>query len=299
MSARPVASPVVRAAVWMTGALASFTGMAIAARQLSFHMGTFEILFFRSLVGLAIMAPLVLWNRVDVFAASRLGLQIGRNAIHFAGQFCWVVGVAVLPLAQVFAIEFTMPIWVAFMAAFFLRERLTGPRIVAVIGGFIGVLIIVRPGLAGFNPASVVVLAGAIFFAASVVMTKVLTRTDSTLAILFFMAVVQLPMGLVPALRDWVTPGIAELPWILLIGGAALTAHYTLTRALRIADASVILPIDFMRVPIVAVVGFLLYAEALDPWVFVGALVIFLSNYCVVRAESRPSHGASNRDRGY
>jgi len=287
MSARPVASPVVRAAVWMTGALASFTGMAIAARQLSFHMGTFEILFFRSLVGLVIMAPLVLWNRVDVFGASRLGLQIGRNAIHFAGQFCWVVGVAVLPLAQVFAIEFTMPIWVAFMAAFFLRERLTGPRIVAVIGGFIGVLIIVRPGLAGFNPASVVVLAGAIFFAASVVMTKVLTRTDSTLAILFFMAMVQLPMGLVPALRDWVTPGIAELPWILLIGCAALTAHYTLTRALRIADASVILPIDFMRVPIVAVVGFLLYAEALDPWVFVGAVVIFLSNYCVVRAESR------------
>jgi S-adenosylmethionine uptake transporter len=289
MSARPVASPVVRAAIWMTGALASFTGMAIAARQLSFHMGTFEILFFRSLVGLVIMAPLVLWKRVDVFRASRLGLQIGRNAIHFAGQFCWVVGVAVLPLAQVFAIEFTMPIWVAFMAAFFLRERLTGPRIVAIIGGFIGVLIIVRPGLAGFNPASVVVLAGAIFFAASVVMTKVLTRTDSTLAILFFMAVVQMPMGLVPALRDWVTPGNAELPWILLIGVAALTAHYTLTRALRIADASVILPIDFMRVPIVAVVGFLLYAEALDPWVFVGALVIFLSNYQVVRAESRPA----------
>jgi drug/metabolite transporter (DMT)-like permease len=288
MSARSVASPVVRAAVWMTGALASFTGMAIAARQLSFHMGTFEILFFRSLVGLAIVAPLVLWNRVDVFRASRLGLQIGRNAIHFAGQFCWVVGVAVLPLAQVFAIEFTMPIWVAFMAAFFLRERLTGPRMVAVIGGFIGVLIIVRPGLAGFNPASVIVLAGAIFFAASVVMTKVLTRTDSTLAILFFMAVVQLPMGLVPALRDWVTPGIGELPWILLIGVAALTAHYTLTRALRIADASVILPIDFMRVPIVAVVGFLIYSEALDPWVFVGALVIFASNYYVVRAENRP-----------
>jgi drug/metabolite transporter (DMT)-like permease len=288
MSARSVASPVVRAAVWMTGALASFTGMAIAARQLSFHMGTFEILFFRSLVGLAIVAPLVLWNRVDVFRASRLGLQIGRNAIHFAGQFCWVIGVAVLPLAQVFAIEFTMPIWVAFMAAFFLRERLTGPRMVAVIGGFIGVLIIVRPGLAGFNPASVIVLAGAIFFAASVVMTKVLTRTDSTLAILFFMAVVQLPMGLVPALRDWVTPGIGELPWILLIGVAALTAHYTLTRALRIADASVILPIDFMRVPIVAVVGFLIYSEALDPWVFVGALVIFASNYYVVRAENRP-----------
>src|SRR5690606_28002446 len=220
---------------------------------------------------LAIMTPLVLWNRVNVFGASRLGLQLGRNAIHFAGQFCWVIGVAVLPLAQVFAIEFTMPIWVALMAAFFLRERLTVPRIVAVIGGFIGVLIIVRPGLAGFNPASVLVLACAIFFSASVVMTKVLTRTDSTLAIVFFMALVQLPMGLVPALNDWVAPGLAQLPWILLIGAAALTAHYTLTRALRIADASVILPIDFMRVPLVAVVGFLLYNEALDPWVFLGA----------------------------
>src|SRR5690606_21761644 len=161
------------AAVWMIGALASFTSMAIAARQLSFHMGTFEILFFRSLVGLAIMTPLVLWNRVDVFGASRLGLQLGRNAVHFAGQFCWVIGVAVLPLAQVFAIEFTIPIWVALMAAFFLRERLTVPGIVAVIGGFIGVLIIVRPGLAGFNPASVLVLACAILFGASVVMTKV------------------------------------------------------------------------------------------------------------------------------
>lgn len=283
------ASPIVRAALWMTVALASFTGMAVAARQLSYHLGTFEILFFRSLVGLIVMAPIVLWNRVNVFRASRLGLQVGRNAVHFAGQYCWVIGVTYLPLAQVFAIEFTMPIWVALMAAVFLAERLTGPRAVAAIGGFIGVVIIVRPGLAGFNPVSVVMLGCAILFAASVVMTKVLTRSDSPLAIVFFMAVVQLPLGLLPALADWVMPTVADAPWIVVMGCVALSAHYALARALHIADASVVLPIDFLRVPIIAVVGFLFYAEALDPWVFVGALVILLANFQVVRAESRPA----------
>jgi S-adenosylmethionine uptake transporter len=287
VTAAPAGQAIVKAALWMGGSLASFTGMAVAARELSADMATFEILFFRSLVGLVILLPVLLRNRGGALRSQRFGLQVARNTVHFAAQYGWVAAVAVLPLAEAFALEFTMPIWATLLAVLALGERMTAPRVVAVVGGFIGVLVILRPGIAVINPAALYMLVAALGFAGSVIITKVLVRTDSPLTIIFYMAAVQLPLGFVPALLDWTPPTLAHLPWIIIVGGTALTAHFTLARALKLADATIVLPIDFLRLPLIALIGVAFYAESLVVWVIVGAAIIFGANYYMVWREAR------------
>ena len=287
MTQPPDGRAVATAALWMGGALASFSGMAIAARELSADMSTFEILFFRSFVGLLVLLPVFLRNRGAGLRSHRLGLQVMRNAVHFSAQYGWVAAIAVLPLADAFALEFTMPIWATLLAVFTLGERMTAPRYIAVIGGFVGVLVILRPGFAAFNPAVLYMLAAALGFAASIIMTKVLIRKDSPLTIIFYMAVLQLPLGLVPALFDWTPPTLTHLPWLIVVGVAGLTAHFTLARALKLADATIVLPIDFLRLPLIALIGAAFYSERLIIWVIIGAAIIFGANYFMVWRESR------------
>ncbi|MEZ5594331.1 MAG: DMT family transporter [Gammaproteobacteria bacterium] len=279
------APAIIRAAFWMVGSLASFIALAIAVRELARDMGIFEILFFRSLIGVALMTPLVI--RYRSLRSQRLGLQLTRNSVHFIGQYLWAFAVTLLPLADVFALEFTTPVWVTLLAMLVLREHLTPPRMIAIAGGFLGVLIILRPGLTVFDPRSLLVLAAAVSFACSVVMVKILTRHDSPLTIIFYMALIQMPMALIPALFNWVTPEWAHLPWLIVAGITGFSAHFTMAQALKIADASVIQPIDFLRLPLVALLGYIFYDEALDAWVLGGAAVIFCANYYVLRQESR------------
>jgi S-adenosylmethionine uptake transporter len=279
--------PVITAAFWMSGTLASFSSMAVAARELSADMSTFEILFFRSLVGLLLLLPIVARNRGAGMRSHRIGLQVGRNCVHFAAQYGWVAAIAVLPLAEAFALEFTMPVWATLLAVIALSERMTTPRYIAVIGGFIGVLVIVRPGFAAFNPAIFYMLGAAVGFASSVIITKVLIRKDSPLTIIFYMSVVQMPLGLVPAVFDWTPPTLAHVPWFLIVGLGGLTAHFTLARALNLADATIVLPIDFLRLPLIALIGAAVYDETLVIWVIIGAAIIFGANYYMVWQESR------------
>lgn len=282
----PAARPIVTATLWMFVSIASFILMAVAARELSFTLDTSEIMFFRSAIAIVILLPLV-WHfgRASI-KTERMGLQLLRNGVHFAAQYCWVLAVALIPLAEVFALEFTTPIFVALLAALILGEKLTLPRRLAVIGGFIGILVIVRPGLAVFNPASVIALGAALGFGASVIMVKILTRTDSAFAVVFWMSVMQLPMGAIPAWFVWVTPGWADAPWLFAMAATGLSAHYALARALALADVTVTMPIDFCRLPLVALVGYAVYAEKLDPFVFLGAVLIFAVNYYAVRQEA-------------
>ena len=286
--ALPSTSPnVLRAALWTVGTLASFVTMMVAVRELSSTMSSFEILAFRSIVGLVLLAPVAMRYGSATLRTGRLGLHLARNIIHFGGQFGWVYGVAFLSLAEVTAIEFTAPVWVAVIAAVFLGERIGPHRVIAVVLGFAGVLIILRPGILGVSVPSLIVLGGAICFGASYCMVKALTRTDSPWPILFYMQVVQLPLGLVPALFDWVTPVWADTPWLFLVGFTALTAHYCNARALTLADASVVVPLDFLRLPMIALVAWILYTESVDVWILVGAAMIFAGNYYSVWRETR------------
>ena len=284
MRSVPVA---LRGALWMGGAVLSFSVMAIAVRELTRTLGSFEILFLRSVVSLAIMVAILPYCGLQVLRTQRFGLHVARNVLHFGGQYAWVYAISLLPLATVFAIEFTMPVWTAVLAMLILGERLNRGRVVMLALGLAGILIILKPGIEPVSPSALVMLAGAFAYASVMIATKRLAQGDSAFAILFYMAVIQLPLGLVPALSEWVTPGLADVPWIVAVGATGMIAHFCLARAFRIADASLVVPIDFLRLPLIAGVGALLYNEPLEISVLLGAAVIFAGTYYSIRRESR------------
>jgi drug/metabolite transporter (DMT)-like permease len=276
-----------RGALWMGGAVLSFTAMAVAVRELQRHMGSFEIVFLRSLVMLAIVLAMLPRAGIASLRTHKFPLHLWRNLIHFVGQVLWVYSIGALTLATVFAIEFTMPVWTAVLAWIFLKERLTFPRLVMLALGLAGVMIILRPGGGGFNVAALAMILGSLCYASSFIFTKRLSSSDSALAVLFWMAVVQTPISLAAAAPQWVTPLLADAPWILGIGVGSFTAHYCMTRAMKLVDAMVVVPIDFIRLPLIALVGAAFYGEALDPLVFVGAAIIFAGTYYSISRETR------------
>ena len=285
-------NPVLKAAVWMLGAIASFSTMAVAGREVSFALDTFEIMLFRSAVGVIIVAFAAIafgtWRQIN---REQFSLHFFRNIMHFIGQNLWFYAVTVIPLAQVFALEFTSPIWVILLSPLILGERITLVRAVAALMGFLGVLVVTRPDMAGVNAGVTMAASSAIFFAFTIIFTKRLTRTQSITCILFYLTVLQLGFGLVTAGYDGdiALPNTETLPWLVLIGVAGLLAHFCITNALAIAPATVVVPIDFVRLPVIAIIGMLVYGEALDLWVLLGAGIIFAGNYLNIWSETRGS----------
>jgi drug/metabolite transporter (DMT)-like permease len=279
-----------RVVFWMTGTLLSFSVMAVSVRGLAGALSIFEILSIRSASGVLIVLALVLL-RPELRSAARprrMGMHLLRNGVHYASQYAWALSITLLPFATVFALEFTMPAWTTLLAALLLGERLTASRVGAIVLGVLGVLVIVRPGLAAFQPAALIVLAAAFGYAASNIATKMLTSTEPTFAIIFWMNVMQLPMALAGSDPAFLAKlGAAQVLPALGIGVSGLTAHYCLTNALRSGDASVVVPIDFLRIPLIAAIGWLLYGEAVEPAVFLGALIIVSGVLWNLRAESR------------
>lgn len=284
-------SPTLKAALWMIGSIASFSSMAVAGRELSSELDTFEIMMYRSLFGVVIVLSVAAFvGTLHQINRGDMKLHLVRNLAHFTGQNLWFYAVTAIPLAQVFALEFTSPLWVIVLSPLILGEKLTRTRAIAAVMGFIGILIVARPDIAGINAGVITAAASAIFFALSIMFTKRLTRTQSITCILFYLTTMQLVFGLIAAGYDGdiAVPSAEGLKLVMLIGAAGLLAHFCLTTALSLAAATVVVPIDFIRLPAIAVVGMALYGEALDLWVFAGAVIIFAGNYYNILSETRP-----------
>ena len=283
-----------KAAAWMSGWLAAMVVMAIAGREATKSLHVFQIMEMRSLLGLVLLYPLV--RAQGGFAAmrtGRAGMHVARNGFHYVAQFAWFLALTMIPIAQVVAIEFTMPIWTALLAVSFLGERLGALRIVAIVLGLIGVTAIVRPQAGHLEPGQLVALGAAVGFAISVIMVKSLTKTESAVAIIFWMLVVQSAIGAVPALLVWRDPALAVLPWILVISVCGTYSHYCMTRALQHAEATTIVPMDFLRVPLSALAAWLVYAEAVDVWTVLGAALILGGNALNLRRPAAPAPKAA------
>jgi drug/metabolite transporter (DMT)-like permease len=283
-------SAVLQAAAWMSGAIVAFTSMAIAGRAVAVEHDTFETMLFRSIVGFVVVLIVAkAAGTLGQINTRRMGLHVMRNVSHFTGQNLWFYAITVIPLAQVFALEFTSPLWVMALAAIFLGERLTQPRVVAAVLGFIGVLIVARPDTTTLDPNVLIAAAAAIGFAGSAIFTKLLTRTETVTCILFWLTAMQAVFGLTMAGYDGdiALPTAQSAPWLTLIAFAGLTAHFCLTKALILAPASIVMPIDFLRLPIIAVIGMLFYNEGLDLLVLLGGALILAGNLYMVRSESR------------
>jgi len=275
---------------WMSGTLFSFIIAALGVRALAKDLSVFEMMSVRTAGAVAILAALGLL-RPELRAGlrfRRMALQGARGVIHFGSQICWALAITLLPLATVFALEFTIPAWVALLAVLFLGERMTASRATALAICFVGVLIILRPGFEAFKPAALIMLLGALFFAITAIMTKKLITTETTFSILFWMNLIQLPLNF--AGSDWLFFNRLEL-WMALpllgITAGGLLVHYCLTNAFRCADAIVVIPMDFVRVPLIAVIGWVFYGEHLDAFVFAGAGLIMVGVLWNLRAEAQ------------
>ena len=282
-------------ALWMSGTLAAFIVAAISVRALSKTFNAFEIMTVRSAGGLVILFLMEtlrpeLRRGVQVH---RMGLQAFRNLVHFGSQICWTLAIALLPFATVFALEFTIPAFVAVLAVLFLGERMTSARATALCVCFVGVLVILRPGMDAFQPATLLLIVGSLLFATAAVVTKKLILTETTFSIMFWMNLMQLPMnfaGSHPLFFLKLDASLA-LP-VLGIAVAGLAVHYCLTNAFRYGDAVIVIPMDFLRVPLVATVGWMFYGESLDVFVFAGAALIVTGVLWNVRGEARRGEAA-------
>ena len=279
------------AAIWMMGAVVSFTAMAVAGREAGLTFDTFEIMTYRSAVGLVIVTGIILMTgRAARIPTARFGMHLGRNVAHFTGQNLWFYAVSVIPLAQVFAIEFTSPLWVIVLAAVFLGERLTWVKIVSGLIGFAGVLLVLRPGTQPLDAGHLAVAGAAIGFAVTAIFTKKLTHTEHIATIMFWLTATQLVFGLVTALLfDGALTWPRGWDWLplLIISIAGLTAHFCLTTALALAPASIVMPLDFVRLPVAALIGMMFYAEPLSVAVILGAALIFGANYLNILVSQR------------
>jgi len=283
-------STTLKAVTYMSGAIVSFSAMAVAGRAISFELDTFEIMLFRSLVGFVTVLTIGYFaGRLKQITRRHMGLHLMRNVSHFTGQNLWFFAITAAPLAQVFALEFTSPLWVLMFSPLLLGERLTRMRVVAALMGFIGILIVTRPTGDSLDIGVITAALSAIGFAGSAIFTKKLTRSETITCILFYLTAMQAVFGLICAGYDGdiAIPSIASLPWLVLIAFAGLLAHFCLTTALSLAPATVVMPVDFIRLPVIATVGMLFYAEAIDVWVFVGAAIIFAGNYMNIWSETR------------
>lgn len=283
-----------RAALWMLGSVISFTAMAAAARHVQSVHDSFEVLMTRSAIGFVlVLAYGAARGQLGQVSRRNLSGHFLRNIVHFTGQNLWFIALTMIPMAQVFALEFTSPLWVILLAPLFLNESLSRGRLAAAGLGFLGVLIATRPNPTDLHPGILVGLGAAVCFACVSILTKRLTRGTPVIGILFWLTFMQFFFGLIAAAHDgtitW--PTDQTLPWLALIGLCGVTAHLSLTTALSLAPASYVMPVDFLRLPVIAVVGALAFNEPLDPWVLAGGAVIFAGIWLNLRA--KPQNAAS------
>ncbi len=277
--------------VWMLGQCTCFAIMALSARALAPSMSAYEMIFFRAVFGFLFMLP---WMKAGLghemrlaFGTGRTGFLVVRNVLAFAAMALWFIGIGLMPISDAVAIQFTLPLFVALGAWLFLGETVGPRRWIAVAVGFLGALVILRPGIIDIGFGTLAVTGSALVYAAVHLMTKSLSGRVPGTVIVFFMNIAMLPLGLVCALPVWVWPVWADLPWLFALGSVGSLAHICMTRAYRTADASFVESMDFARLPIAALLGWIFFRETSDVWTWVGAAMIFAAISWSARHEAR------------
>ena len=274
-----------RGAGWMLCAGVGWATMTILVRLLSSDYSPFELLFFRNLVALIILFPVSLKGGFGAIKTNRFPLHCLRAALACTAVLCLYYAIAIVPLPSVTALSFTQPLFVVTLAAILLKERVTNARWSAVFVGFIGLLVIVRPGLIRIDFGTFIVLFSTICYATSNICVKRLMTTDTPRQAVIYFNLLMLPLSLVPALIFWVTPGLEDLMMLIGIGICGTFAVYSYARAFTIADASAVMPFDFLRMPMISLAALILFGEVGDVWTWVGALIIFTSTYFLARSD--------------
>ena len=277
----------VQGAAWMILGGYSYTVTGALARILTDEYPMFEIVFLRCVIAVFVMAPLIVRLGVGKLRTRQPAMHILRAVVGYGGILCWFYGVSHIPLADYYALQFTMPLFTIAGAVVLLRERVSTKAWIAVAFGFLGALVILRPGLIEISLGALGALGAAVCFAAINIMIKVMARRDDPAVIVVYANVLIIPLSFIPALFDWVPPTWEDIPLILGIGFFGTLAQLSLTRAVALADARIVQPFDFLRLPFAALMGWFLFDEVSDIWTWVGAVIIFAAAYYVLAYESQ------------
>ena len=278
----------------MLGSTGFFALMVITIRLASESLHTFEIAFFRSFFGMLAALPLLLKHGPGLLRTTQLPRYVVRCVLGTLSMFCGFWAIGHLPLAQAVSLSYSTPLFVTIAAVIWLGEQVRVRRWSAVVLGFIGVLIIVRPGTTEFSVASLVAVSAAVISGIVAIQIKQLSYTEPADRIVLLTTIFWVPLSFVPALWVWEWPhGIVWL-WVVLAGVLGTGGHMLWTRALKLGDVSALTPISFMQLPIVVVFGYLLFGEELDRWTLVGAAIIFGANGYIAHREARLARRAAS-----
>ena len=277
-----------KGALWMIAAAAALTAMAVCIRYLPAY-SVLLMIFLRNVINLVLMAPSMIRQGKSMIVTQRLGTHALRNLFLYSGNVAWFYGVTLIALADVASLQFTSPLFTAIIAAAFLGEKIGGHRMVAILVGFAGALIIIRPGMIPINLGTVMILIAAFMYSCAHVVTKRLSDTESGSTVVFYMSVTILVYSAIPAFFVWQTPDWADMPAMIGLGITGYATHYCITRSLAVGDASFVIAFDFMRLPFSALLGWLLFREMLDTWTVAGALIIFAAGYYSTMREAKKS----------
>jgi drug/metabolite transporter (DMT)-like permease len=281
--------------LWMAVAALFFAVSAGLVRHISVTIDAFEQTFWRQFLGLLIILPFVWRNGLVGLRSRQIKTNLMRNLAGYAGISLYFYSVTLIPLAESLALQFTLPLFTIVFAMLILAEKVGVHRWTATIIGFLGALVILRPGMIAIQPGALMALASAACLAMSDTLVRRLSRTDTTLSIVFYSYLLQVPVALAVALPNWVTPMAADWPWLIALGACSFIAQWGLSRAFVLAEASLVSPILFLRLPIVAIIGYVFFAQVPDVWTWVGAVVICASAYYAAQRETlhRRRHAAT------
>jgi drug/metabolite transporter (DMT)-like permease len=278
-------------ALWALGAMGCFTAMIVMIRYVSDVLTALDIAFYRAVVSVLVMLPVIfrggMARGLGLLKTKRPGLMIARGALTYLALVAWIYAVANMVLADAVALNATIPLWTVILAAVALRERVPLQRWLVIMVGFAGALVILRPGFAEITIAAVAALVSAFFYGSTSVVSKALTRSERTGAIVFYTNLTLAVVSATPALIWWNPPGWKELPLVIGIGVTGALAHVCITQAYRHGDASFVAPFDFVRLVLITLAGYLLFGEAVSIFVWIGAALVIGSTVYLARVESR------------
>lgn len=277
----------------MAVAAAIISVMHVLVRDLSSEINPIQIAFYRNVIGFMMLFPFLLRQDRSLWVTKQPKLQFFRAIIGTCALLSWFTALGMMPVGDATAISFVTVLFVTIGAALVLKEKIGVRRWTAILIGFVGTLIIIRPGSGVLGTGALVALMSTVFWAAALICVKILSRTDSSITMVFYANVFFTIFSFIPALFFWTWPTFEQNMWLLLIGVMATLAHLCMAQSLKMADATAVAPVDYTRMLFAAGVGYLMFGEFPDVMTWVGGTVIFLSTVYITYRESRAKKAAA------
>ena len=281
------ASKFIISAIWAVLAALAFSVMMTSIRSMEGRFDAFEIVFFRALIGVFMVIPLIARSGFQAVRTERMPMHLVRTLFALFAMATLYYALVEIPVAEAISLTFLIPLFTTIAAATVLRERVGAERWIATLVGFLGAIVIIRPGLGEISISVLLVVLSSALYAGAWSSVKILTRTESAAVTVFWMNVLMVPLTAIPSYFLWVTPGWQDVLPILTMAVSGWAAHFCQAQAFKFSDTSAVMPFDFLRLPFGVAFGYILFAELIDAWTWAGAIIIFASGYYITRREAR------------